>query len=106
MALILIIGWIIAGTILYSVISKTLGVVHFSFQSMFSWWFGCMVAIGVIFAFVGSLIMSVISMIVGFFTAYYKWIIGAVVILVILGIWGSKSNSKIEKINETNNANS
>ncbi|MBP2640991.1 MAG: hypothetical protein H6Q66_1942 [Firmicutes bacterium] len=86
------IGWLIAGTVLYAVVCKAFNVVHFGVSAMFSFWFGCMLAVGVIGALLGGLVLSIISMVVGFVTAYYKWIIGAIVALIILGIYINKTN--------------
>jgi len=82
------IGWLISGTVLYAVVCKAFHVVHFGFSAMFSFWFGCMVAVGVLFALFGGLI----SIIVGFIVAHYTWIIGVTAALVILGIYIHKSN--------------
>jgi hypothetical protein len=90
---ILVIGWMIAATVLYTILCKTFSITHFGCSAMFSFWFGCMLVVGVIFAFVGSLIMSIFSVIVGFITAHYRWIIGAVVLLIILGVLGCKSST-------------
>jgi len=92
MGWLLYIGWLIAGTVLYAVVCKAFNVVHFGVSAMFSFWFGCMIAVGVIGVLLGGLVLSIISMVVGFVTAYYKWIIGAIAALVILGIYLNKSN--------------
>ena len=93
----LYIGWLIAGTVLYAVVCKAFNVVHLGVSSMFSFWFGCMVAVGVIGALLGGLVLSIVSMFVGFVTAHYKWMIGAIVALVILGIYINKSNENTEQ---------
>jgi len=82
------IGWLIAGTVLYAGVCKAFHIVHFGVSAMFSFWFGCMVAVGLLFALFGGLI----SIMVSFIVVHYKWIIGVTAALVMLGIYIYKSN--------------
>jgi len=101
----LLIGWIILGTALFGLINKALDITYFGFSGMFSYWFGCMAAVAIGFYFATSFVMWIFSLLLGFVTGYYKWIIGAVVLLIILGVLGNKSDKNNDKIEETNSTN-
>ena len=51
MEIVLMIVWIIVTTLLYMFVCRLFGVIHLSFQSMFCWWFGCLVATALIFGY-------------------------------------------------------
>jgi hypothetical protein len=97
MDFILLIGWIILGIIVFAIVNKAFNIMYFGFSGMVSVFVGCMAAVAVAFYFAASIIGWIISLIVGFITTYYKWIIGAIVLLVLLAIFGSKSEDKSVK---------
>lgn len=105
MDFILLIGWVILGTALFGLINKVFNITYFGFSGMCSYWFGCMAAVAIGFYFAASFVMYIVSVVVGFVTGYYKWIIGTVVLLIIFGLLGIKSEKTNDKIEETNNTN-
>lgn len=93
MDLLLLIGWIIFGAIAFLIVNKVFNITYFGFSGMVSVFIGCMAAVAIGFYFVANFAIWLTTIIVGFITNYYKWLIGAVILLVILAIWGSKSDS-------------
>jgi hypothetical protein len=100
MDLMLLIGWLILGIIVFVIVNKGFNITYFGFSGMVSVFVGCMAAVAIAFYFAASFIGWIISLVV----AYYKWIIGAIVVLMILGFLGSKSDEK-KDTEESNNIN-
>ena len=88
------------GTALFGFVHKAFNVTYFSFSGVFSVFFGCMAVVAITGFITTVLFSSFISAVIGFVSAYYKWIIGGVTGLVILGMLGSKSDNKDGKVEE------
>ena len=101
MDFILLFGWILLGTVVFGLVHKAFNITYFSFSGMFSVWFGCMASVAIGFYFAASFVMYIVSLVVAFVTGYYKWIIGTVVTLIILGMLGNKSDKRIDGTEET-----
>lgn len=106
MDLLLLIGWVILGTVLFFVVHKALNITYFGFSGIFSVWFGCMAAIAIGFYFLAALLGSAYYAVVGFVSAHYKWIIGGIVVLGFLSASGNKKEkadaNKAQEDNHTN----
>lgn len=100
MDFILLVVWVVLGTILFGILNKAVHITYFGFSAIFGTWIGCMAAIAIGFYFAASFVTYIVSLVVSFVTAYYKWIIGVVAVLIILAIPGSKSDTKQDKIKE------
>lgn len=94
MDIFLLIAWIILGVLVFAIVHKVFDITYFGCGGLFSVFFGCMVAVAVIFYFAASFIGWLITAVTSFIAAYYKWIIGIVLVLGILGYFGGKPNKK------------
>lgn len=101
MDFILLIIWVVLGTILFGVLNKAVHITYFGFSAIFGTWIGCMAAIAIGFYFAASFFTYIVSLVISFVTAYYKWIIGIVAVLIIMAMLSSKSDTKQDRVEES-----
>jgi len=100
MDFIVVVLWLILGTGLFVVVNKSGSITYFGVSSIFGLWFGCMATVAIAGFIAIILLSSLITSVVDFVSAHYKWIIGIVVALVALGIFGSNCDNKSGKVEQ------
>ena len=94
MDFILLVAWLVLGLIVFGIVHKAFDITYFGCGGMFTVFFGCMAAVAVGFYFAASFIGWLITAVTSFIATYYKWILGSIVILGILGYLGGKAEDQ------------
>jgi len=87
----LLVVWLVLGLIIFGIVHKVFDITYFGCGGIFTVFFGCMAAVAVGFYLAASFIGWLITAVMSFIAAYYKWILGGIVVLGIFGYLGGKA---------------